>query len=155
MNLVTLEESLLRDRGGELRDIEHLDGRWLTLRILLAHNLIGGFFVYLALWNEDSYRVVIAGGNGKVGNTLGTQLVPDGAQVTTLVELDLVGNNTGTVSLVESVLQVPARLILLHKSAHNLLLAACRHVLHRVPDLQVLDGISLLVLGWSLPGNDV
>lgn len=99
--------------------------------------------------------MVIAWGNGKIGNTLSTQLIPNGAQVTALVELDLVGNNTGTVSLVESVLQVPARLILLHKSAHDLLLAAGRHVLDSVPDLKVLHGIALLVLGWPLPGDDV
>lgn len=136
LDLVGLEESLLRDRRGKMGDVEDLD--------LGRHAL--------ALRHEDSNVGIATLGQSKVLDTLDAQLVVDGTQVGRLVEVHLVGDGASTELLIESVLQVPASLVLLHELANNL---AGGLVVNGTPDLEVLDGITVLVLGGSLPGDDV
>ncbi|KAG9912408.1 eukaryotic translation initiation factor 2A, partial [Aureobasidium melanogenum] len=116
LDLIGLEEGLLRDRRGEVGDVEDLD--------LSRHAL--------ALWHKD----------GNIGIA---------AQIRRLVEVHLVGDSTGTEFLVQSVLQVPASLVLLYELANDL---AAGVVVEGAPDLEVLDSVAVFVLGRPLPGND-
>ncbi len=68
-----------------------------------------------------------------------------------LVELNLVGHKTGAEAFVGSILQVPARHGLLHELSKRLLLSIVGNVLDDAPDLEVLGGIAVLVLGGALP----
>lgn len=72
----------------------------------------------------------------------------------TLVELDLVGHQTGAKALVGRVLHVPARHRLLHKLPKRLLFGSVS-ILDDAPDLEVLGGIAALVLGGTLPGAQI
>ena len=110
---------------------------------------------YLALRNEDGHRVVLARSDRKVRNPLHTQLIPDLRQVLALVELDFVGDDPGTVTLVGGVLKVPARLRLLDELAHRRVHVAVLGRLDDLPDLQVLDRIAVGILGRALPGDQV
>lgn len=76
----------------------------------------------------------------------------DGTQVGRLVEVHLVGDAAGAELLVECVLQVPSGLGLLDELANDVAVAL---VVNGAPDLEVLDSIAVLVLGGSLPGDDV
>lgn len=135
LDLVGLEEGLLRDGRGEVGDVEDLD--------LGRHAL--------ALGHKDGNVGVATLGQSKVLDTLDTQLVVDGSQVGRLVEVHLVGDGTSTELLVKSVLQVPAGLVFLHELANNL---ASGLVVDGTPDLEVLDSVTVLVLGGSLPCDD-
>lgn len=100
--------------------------------------------------------MVLARRNGKISDTLDSELVPDSAQVVALVELHLVGDAAAAEALVTGVLKVPAGLILLHKLANNTPLSlGSGVVIDRPPDLQVLGSIAGLVLGRPLPGDNV
>ena len=110
---------------------------------------------YLALGNKDSNVLVLAGREGKVRDTLNAQLVPHGAEVVALVELDLVGDDARAETLILSVLQVPAIGRLLHKLANGLLLSIISDLLDGAPDLEVLGRIAILILGGALPGAQV
>lgn len=92
----------------------------------------------------------------EVSHALDAQLVPDGAQIVRLVELHLVGDGARAKHLVRRVLQVPAILVLLHILAdHGAVLVVLGLVGHGPPDLEVLDGIAVVVLGGTLPRDDV
>lgn len=95
-----------------------------------------------------------AGSQGKVGDALDSQLVPDGTEIVTFVELDFVGDLTGTELLVGCVLKVPASLRLLDVLAQGQLVGSGNAIFDSTPDLQVLGRISVLVLGRSLPGDE-
>lgn len=86
-------------------------------------------------------------------DALNPQLVPDSDEVVTLKELDLVGHKAGAEALISRVLEVPAGLRLLHKLAQRLLHGSFGKILNRAPDLEVLGGIAVLVLGRALVGT--
>lgn len=109
---------------------------------------------YLALRDKDSHGVLSAGGQGEIGDSLDTQLVPNCDEVVVLEELHFVGDETGAVGFVGSVLQVPVALLLLDELAYRLLGGGINALLHGAPDLEVLCGIAGLVLGRSLPGDE-
>lgn len=88
-------------------------------------------------------------------NTFNTKLVPDGAEIGRLVELNLVGDTACAQGLVLRVLQVPASLGLLDELANDGAVACLARVVNGPPDLQVLDRIAVFVLGRALPGDDV
>lgn len=136
LDLIALEEALLGDRCRELRDDEHLNLSRLTL----------------ALGNEHRNGLSLTRRQCEVRNTLHAQLVPDSRQVIALVELNFVGHSAGAQPLIRSVLQVPASLRLLDEAAHDRVLISG---LNGTPDLQILDGISVLVLRRALPGDHV
>jgi hypothetical protein len=73
------------------------------------------------------------------------------------VNLNFIRNHSGTEFFIESVLQVPACLILLYELANCLLfrIVSGRLGFNDSPDLQILHGITGCILGWSLPGDDV
>lgn len=98
--------------------------------------------------------MVLARRNRKVCDSFHAQLVPDGAQITRLVELHLVGDRAGAEGLVVGVLQVPASLRLLDKLPYHRPLGS-GIVGHSPPDLQILRRIAVLVLGWTLPRYEV
>jgi hypothetical protein len=110
---------------------------------------LGG--TYLALGHEDGDALVQARGDGKVGHALDAQLGPDGRQVVAVVELHLVGDDAGAILLVRRILQVPARLRLLDELSERLLLGALGQVLDGAPDLEVLGGVAVFVLGRAFP----
>lgn len=131
----------MRNRGVECWHIEDLDSSRLSF----------------ALRDKHSDRQVLARrSDGKIGDTFSAQLLPDGAHVVRLVELDLVGNTPGTVFFICSVLQVPSSRVLLHVSSNWHAFAIFANVfIYGLPNLEVLGRISVLVLGRSLPGYDV
>jgi hypothetical protein len=98
--------------------------------------------------------VLAARSKSKVGNTLDSELVPDLDEIVTLVKLDFICNETSTVLLISCVLKVPALLLLLNKAAEGLLVLTRDTFLYDTPDLEVLGGISVLILGRSFPGDD-
>lgn len=103
--------------------------------------------IYLSLGNKDGDILLLARRQSKVLDALDSQLVPDSAEVGGLVKLNLVGDATRAQLLVLGVLQVPSRLVLLHKLTNNGALAAStRIVVNRLPDLQVLGCVAIFVL---------
>lgn len=115
----------------------------------------GDQVTYLALWDENSNVLVLAGREGKVGDALNAQLVPYGAEVVAVVELDLVGDDARAEALILRVLQVPAISRLLDELANGLLLSTIGELLNGAPDLEILGGIAILILGGALPGAQV
>ena len=99
--------------------------------------------------------MVLARSEGKVGNALDAELAPNRREVFAPVELYLVGNHARAILLIVAVLKVPARLRLLDPLADGLLLGTRSKVLDSAPNLQVLIGIAILVLGWALPRAEV
>lgn len=99
--------------------------------------------------------MVLAGRQGKVSHTVDAQLVPWVAEVLGLEELDLVGDGACAESLVRGILQIPASLRLLHKLADHCSFSSLFFGGHSRPDLKVLLGIAVLILGWQLPCDDV
>lgn len=87
----------------------------------------------------------------EIRHTLHAQLIPNGRQVVALVELNLIGDDTGAVLFVGRVLQVPASLRLLDEAAHNRMLVSIDHA----PNLEILDSVTLFILGRTLPGDQV
>lgn len=59
---------------------------------------------YLALGDKDSHGMLIARGQGEIGDALDTQLVPNCDEVVVLEELNFVGDEAGAVGFVGSVL---------------------------------------------------
>jgi hypothetical protein len=106
------------------------------------------------LRNEDCNAGIFAGRQCEIRNTLNTKLVPNVSEIVALVELDLVGHRASAVLLIVGVLQVPAGLGLLDEFADNLPLSVCG-LINGAPHLQVLGRVSVLVLGRSLPCDDV
>ena len=117
----------------------------------------------LPLWNENRDRLILPRRQRKIRHALDPKLIPHGAQVPAFIELDLVGDNARTELLVGRVLQVPAGLRLLDKASNHILPVAsiavtaivARAVLRDPPYLQVPHRIAVVILGWSLPGDDV
>jgi len=107
---------------------------------------------HLALRYEDSDVPVHTRGDGKVGHALGAQFVPDGREVVAIVKLDLIRHHAGAEALVVGVLQVPARCRFLNESAKRLLLGPLVEGFNGAPDLEILSGVSILILGRALPG---
>lgn len=92
---------------------------------------------------------------GKVGDTLHTQLIPNGAQILAFVELDLVGDAARAELFIGRILQVPSRLALLHKLPnHSSLSVLACIVVDGAPDFEVFGSISIFILGWALPRYD-
>ena len=161
LDLVALEEGLLRDWVLKFGHLEDFDGGGGSLK--LSHMLEskarkkrrrGKDDAYLALRDKDGHSVVLARSQSKVGGTLDAQLVPNGDEVMALEELHLVGDEAGAVGLIGGVLQVPAALLLLDKLADRHLGGSIDAVLDGAPDLEVLGGVAGLVLGRPLPGDD-
>ena len=134
------------------------------LGLLLAGPVAGistcalfGEYAYLALWYEDGDRMILARRDSKVCNALDPQLIPDLGQIVALVDLDFVGDDSSTEFLVKGILQIPACLGLLYESANGLFLNALGRslLIDDQPDLEILDGVTVVVLGRSLPGDDV
>lgn len=114
-----------------------------------------GTRAYLALGHKDGDGMVLAtGSEGKGGSTLYAKLVPDRDEVMGFIELDLVGDETSTVLLIGSVLEVPTTLLLLDKAANGLLLSGSDAVFDSSPNLEVLGSVTGLILARSLPGDD-
>jgi hypothetical protein len=111
-----------------------------------------GAETYLALRDKDRDIVLGTGGNGKVGHAFHTQLVCDSSQIITVIKLNLIGDHAGAELFVRGVLQVPARLRLLDKSPHRLLLRALGQFFNSAPDFEVFRRIAILVLASALPG---
>lgn len=95
--------------------------------------------------------MVLARGECKISHTLNPKLIPNTGKVSTLIKLDLVGNDTRTVAFIVGVLQIPASLRLLNKLSDDRALFTVFALLNHSPDLQVFRRISVLVLGRPLP----
>ena len=99
--------------------------------------------------------MVPARGYREIRDTLYSKIAPHRTQITTLVELDLIGHHACTKPLVRSILQVPACLILLHELSQGLSFRLRAFaVIDGTPDFEVLVGIALCVFTGSLPGDD-
>lgn len=157
LDLVTLEEGLLRNGVGEQRDVEDFDGGGLALGIcmLVGYLAVWSMSAHLALGNKDCDGMVLAaGGEGKVSSPLDSELVPDLDEVVALVELHLVGDEASAVLLISRVLEIPASLLLLDEAAEGLLVGGRDAFLYDTPDLEVLGRIAVLILGRALPCDD-
>ena len=111
---------------------------------------------HLSLGDEDRNSVVLgARRKGVIGNAFLAQLVPDRDKIMALMELNLVGDKSSTILLVSCVLEVPVALLLLDEAAHWLLVLSRDAILGGTPDLQILNSVSILVLGGPLPGDEV
>lgn len=99
--------------------------------------------------------MVLAGRQSEIGHAFNTELVPWIAQIFRLEELDLVGDTASAELLVGRVLQVPAGLRLLHVFADDCALGALSLIRQGLPDLQVLLGVTLIILRRQLPCDDV
>lgn len=106
---------------------------------------------YLALGHKDCHVVSGSGRESKVCHALSSQLVPDSLEIIAVVKLYFVGYETGAVSLIGGVLQIPAVLGLLHKLPQRLLGRSFSKVLDGAPDLEILGGIAVFILGRSFP----
>lgn len=90
----------------------------------------------------------------KISYSFHPEFVPNRAQVSTLVELHLIGHNSSAELLVGGILQVPPGLVLLHKLANRISLTLVASAfIQRFPNLEVLGRITVLVLRGSLPSN--
>lgn len=100
--------------------------------------------------------MVFPGRYRKLRDTFNSELVPDGAKVSALVELDFVRDHASTIPLIIGVLQVPPCLVLLDELTDNgpVGIVSGRNIFNNAPDFEVLDRISYLVFGRSLPRND-
>lgn len=95
--------------------------------------------------------------NGKVGDAFDADFIPHGRQIMTLIDLNLICDRSSAEGFIISVLQIPPGLRLLHIARERLLFDAfgSRLVVEDQPNLQVLDRVTILILGRSLPCNDV
>lgn len=109
---------------------------------------------YLPLRNKYCHIVGRSRRKGEVRYAFDPQLVPNSLEVVALVELDLVGDETGTEFLVGRVLQVPAALRFLNKLAQRLLGCSVRKILDGTPDLEVLGSVTVLVFGGPFQGGE-
>ena len=90
--------------------------------------------------------------DGEIGDPFNAQFVPYGSQITTFVELDLIGDTTSAIQLIRGILQVPSRLRLLNElSNHTSLSFGAGVVINGPPNFEVLDSIALLIFARSLP----
>lgn len=112
---------------------------------------------YLALWHKNRNRRVLTRRERKITHALDPQLIPHLGQVIALEELDLVGDDASAEALVGRVLEVPAGLRLLDPAPHDSmgLGGGVGRLLHDLPDLEVLGGVAIGVLGRTLPGDEV
>ena len=110
---------------------------------------------YLPFRYKDCNSVVLeARGEGVAGSALHAKLIPNRDQIVALVELDLIGDEPGAVLLICRILQVPVTLLLLDEAANGLLLRTGNAVLSGTPDLEVLGGVTVLILAGPLPCDD-
>lgn len=95
--------------------------------------------------------------NRKVGHAFDSNLVPDGCQVMTLVDLNFIRDHPRTECFVVGVLQIPSSLGFLHESSNRLFLDTFGQSLlvDDQPHLEILDSVAVFVLAGSLPGDDV
>lgn len=98
--------------------------------------------------------VLASGSESKVSDSLHAKLVPDGDEIVRLIKLHLVGDEAGAVFFVGSVLEVPASLLLLDETTEGLLIGSGNTILNCAPNLQVLGGIAVVVLGRTLPRDE-
>lgn len=110
---------------------------------------------YLALGNEDGNVVALARSNGEIGHTFDSQLVPDSSEIVALKKLHLVCHTASAELLIRGVLKVPAREGLLDKLSNGLLLDTFSYLLDRTPNLEVLGGITSLILGGAFIGAEI
>lgn len=100
--------------------------------------------------------MVLAWSEHHIGDSLDTKLVPRVAQIARLEKLHLVCYNARTILLVGRVLQVPATLVLLDVFADDRPRSVIfSFVGQRLPDSEVLHSVSVFVLGWALPCNEI
>jgi len=95
--------------------------------------------------------MALARGQGEVGETLDTQLIPDSAEIMALEKLYFVRHAAGAELFVARVLQIPARGRLLDELADRLFLGSVGCVFNGAPDLQILGSITAFILARALP----
>lgn len=93
-------------------------------------------------------------GQGEVGEALDTQLIPDSTEIMALEKLYFVRHAAGAKLFVARVLQIPARGRLLYEFSNGFFLGSLGCVVNGAPDLQILRGITILILARTLPGAE-
>ena len=105
---------------------------------------------------ENRNAICTSWSNSEICDPFDSQFIPDRAQISTLVKLNLVRHRSGAILFIVSVLQIPIGLRFLNEFPHQALLFSTilrMLLINGLPDLKILDRIAILVLQRLLPGD--